>query len=214
MRRPGEQCGKGEVEDGIAGDRGQDFAGGAGFLRRTDGLAEEMEGEKHQAEADGAAAEVVDARRPPAAESDEASGDKQGEDQSDVEGEHLNDQRRADIGAEHHRQCRHQVDQPGGGQRRCHQGGRGARLQDGGDAESREKRAPARGQAAGEDAPDVGAERAHHARLDHVDPPQQQGDLADDVDEDAGGRHAFVILLTAVFARRSHRIRPSSWRHK
>ncbi len=147
------------------------------------GGAEEVQGKQHQAEADGDATEVVNARGAAATKGDEARRRSESERECYVEGQHLDDQCRADIGAEHDRQtpslnpsspvaasdvvmsavavldCRAAV------------------------TPSRQQSAQTRRQAVGEDSPKVGAERAHDACLHHVDAPQEQADLADDVDQ-------------------------------
>jgi hypothetical protein len=89
----------------------------------------------------------------------------------DVERQDLHDQGRAEIGAEHDRERRHQIDQPAGGKTRRHQPGRGAALQDRRDAEPGEERAPAVAEGAPEKAPQIGAESALDAALHHVQTP-------------------------------------------
>ena len=75
-----------------------------------------------------------------AAEGDEADHEQSRRGRRHIEGQHLHDQRRADVGAEHDGQCRHQPDHALGGERRCHQRGRGAALQQRGQAETGGKR--------------------------------------------------------------------------
>ena len=54
---------------------------------------------------------------------------------ADVERQELHDQSRANIGTQHHCERGHQIDKTAGGKTRRHQPGRGAALQNGGDAE-------------------------------------------------------------------------------
>ena len=71
-----------------------------------------------------------------AAESDEAEDEENRRHRGDVERQHLNDQRGADIGAEHDRERRHEADQAFGGERTRDQRGRGAALQHRGEADA------------------------------------------------------------------------------
>ena len=75
-----------------------------------------------------------------AAEHQDAEQDQRRRDRGHVEGQHLDDQRGADIGAEHGGQRRHQVDQPAGGKAGDHQAGRRAALQHRGHAQPGEER--------------------------------------------------------------------------
>ena len=77
---------------------------------RTNRLAEEMQREQHQAQADGHAPEVLDSACLASAVGDETAEDQGRKDEGDVEGQDLHDQRRAHIRAEHDGQGRYHVD--------------------------------------------------------------------------------------------------------
>ena len=72
---------------------------------------EQVEREQHQPEADRDAAEVLHSACPrPRRKASTPAAISTGKTSVDVEGEHLHDQRRADIGAEHHGERRHKLD--------------------------------------------------------------------------------------------------------
>ena len=190
MRRPGQAGGDHDVEQRLARQRGEQVAHRRRMLARADRLGEQMQRQKHQPEPDRNATEILEARAAAAPEGEDADRDQHREDQRDVEGEHLHDQRGADIGAEHDGKGRDELDGAGTGEGHRHQGGCGRGLQQRGDAEPGQEGAEAGAQSAAEEAPQVGAEDPRHAALHHVDAPQQQRDLADDVDQQVRGGHA------------------------
>ena len=137
MHRPGDDCAERDAEHGIAGDGvHEDPHAGCVFGRRQR-VEQNMQRQQHQAEADRDAADVLDARARAAAEGDEADDEQDRGHGGDVERQDLDDQRRADIGAEHDRQRRHQADQAFGGEGTGDQGGRGAALEQRGQADAR-----------------------------------------------------------------------------
>ena len=95
----------------------------------------------------------------------------------------LHDQRGADIGAQHDGERRHQRHGAAGGEARHHQPGRGAALQDGGDAEAGGERGQPVAQRGAEPAAQIGAEAALDAGLHHVQAPQQQRHRAGQVEQ-------------------------------
>ena len=105
-----------DAEHGIAGDRVHEDAHAGRILRRRQRIEQDVQRQQHQAEADGDAAEVLDARARAAAEGDEAEDEQNRRGGSDVERQHLDDQRGADIGAEHDRERRDQADEAFGGE--------------------------------------------------------------------------------------------------
>ena len=78
--------------------------------------------------------------RGPLRKATQAEHEQNGRDRGDVERQHLNDQRGADIGAEHDRERRHQADQSFGRERTRDQRGRGAALEQGGQPDARPRR--------------------------------------------------------------------------
>ena len=105
------------------------------------------------------AADILEARAAPLPEGEHADRDQHREDDRHVEGEHLHDQRRADIRAEHHRERRNELDRADAGQRHHHQRGRGRGLQRGGHAKSRHEGAEPRAQPAPERAAEIRCRR-------------------------------------------------------
>ena len=87
-----------------------------------------MQREQHQAHADEDAAQIPCPGAGAAAESDHASHQQDGSDHRDIERQQLNDQGRADIGAQHHRERGNQVQGPAGDERAHHQAGGSAAL--------------------------------------------------------------------------------------
>ena len=112
----------------------------------------------------------------------------------------LHDERRADIRAEHHRERRDELDRASAGQRHHHQRRRRRGLQRRRHAEPDDEGAEPRAQPAPERAAKIGAEDARDAALHHVDAPEQQRDLADQVDQDMrrGHRPAVPIALCGL----------------
>ena len=83
----------------------------------------------------------------------------------------------------------HQIDQPAGGEARRHQPGRGAALQDRGDAKPGEKGAEPVAEGAPQHAPQMGSEGALDAGLHHMHAPHQERDRAGQIDEGEGRVH-------------------------
>ena len=151
---------------------------------------------QHQAEADQHPAEIARCRRWPRRNISTPIRISAGATSAHVEGQDLDDQRGADVGAEHDGERRDQVDEAAGGEAGDHQAGGGAALQDGGDADARPAR-PGTGCAARRRVvAQPGAECALHAGLDHVDAPQQQGDGAGEVHQRDGQIHAPPLVAS------------------
>ena len=142
-----------------------------------------MQRQQHQAEPDRDPADILDPRARAAAERNETDDEQDGRGRGDVERQHLNDQRGADIGAEHDRERRHQADQPFGGKGTRDQGGRGAALQQRGQAEARDKGGEAVVERLRQQQAQIGAERAQNSAVDHVQAPQQQRHAAHQVEK-------------------------------
>ena len=189
MRGPGEQRGRRDIEDGRAGKGADEGFQRRRVLDRRHDVEEEMQRQQHQAEPDQHAAEIVDGRGPGFPEHQETGQDQPREDGGDIEGEHLHDEGRADIGAEHDRERRYEPDQaarrePGG-----HQPGRGAALQRRGHAEpGKERRKPVLERGC-EDRAEAWPEGALHARLHHVRAPEEECNGARKIDEGNDGIH-------------------------
>ena len=147
-----------------------------------------VQGHQHQADADRRSAEVARRRRR-ATEQDDADQDQRRRDLGDVEGQRLDDQRRADVGAEHHRQRRRQIDEAAGGEAGDHQAGRGAALQDRGHAEAGGESGETVAQRRAERVAQLGAEGALHAGARHMHAPQQQRHAAGEIEERHGEVH-------------------------
>ena len=102
----------------------------------------------------------------------------------DIEGQHLDDERRPDIGAQHDGERRRQREQAAGGEGRRHERGGGAALQDGGDDHPEAEGAEPVAQRLAQELAQIGAEGAQDPALDHVQAPEQQGDAAHQVEDD------------------------------
>ena len=108
MRGPGDAGRDHDAEHGIAGDRIHENADARRILGRCQRIQQDVQRQQHQAEADQDAADVLDPRARAGAEGDEAEDEQNRRDRGDVERQHLDDQRGADIGAEHDGERRHQ----------------------------------------------------------------------------------------------------------
>jgi hypothetical protein len=114
MRRPGHSRSDDHIDDGLRRDRAHNQAQARHVLVGCQQRKKLLQGEKHQSEPDRDAAEIPRPASKAAAEQDDADQHKERCDTADVEREQLHDQRRADIGSEHDRQCGDQTDQPAG----------------------------------------------------------------------------------------------------
>ncbi len=183
MRRPGQGRRQDHVDDRLRRDGAHQHSEARHVLVGRDDRQQQLQREQHQPEPDKDPAEIAGARLQALAEQDDADQHEERRDPPHVERHDLHDQGRAEIGAEHDRERRHQIHQPAGGKARRHQPGRGAALQYRGDAEPGEERAPAVAEGASEQAPQIGSEGALDAALHHVQAPQQQRNRAGEIDQ-------------------------------
>jgi hypothetical protein len=107
------------------------------ILEQSDEIEQLMQRHQHQAEPDCYPPKIAGARDLAPAEHQHAEQDQRRRGRREIKREELNDQRRADIGPEHHGEGRHQVHQAAGGETRDHQPRGGAILQYSSDAEAR-----------------------------------------------------------------------------
>jgi hypothetical protein len=151
-------------------------------------LEQPGERDQHQAKADRHASEIAGAGRagPKRNHADKQEERRKG---GDVEGQHLHDQRRADVCAEHRGQRRNQRDKPACGEGRNHERGRGAALKDSRDAKTRRESLQPSAKSPRQDSPELAAERALNAALHHVNAPEQQGDRAGKIDKSQSSVH-------------------------
>ena len=100
-----------------------------------------------------------------------------------IERQDLNDQRGADIGAEHDRKRRDQSDQPLRREGTRDQGGCGAALEQGRQGDTRRKRGETVIQGLRQKPSEIGTERAQNSAMDHMQAPQQQRHAAHQVEK-------------------------------
>jgi hypothetical protein len=124
----------------------------------------------------------------------------------DVEGQHLHDQRRADVRAEHRRERWDQRDETARGEGGNHEAGRRAALKNRRDAEPRGESLQPSAKSPRQDSPELAAERALHAALHHVHAPKQQGDSASKVEE---GQSPIHRITHPLFGGPPSRVRPA-----
>ncbi len=125
--RPGEGGGQHDVDKRLGRDDPQQEAQARLILIWGHEGQELAQRHEHQAEPDQHAAEIARGCRG-AAKQQHAEEDQRSRGRRSVEGEELNDQRGADIGAEHHGQGRHEVDEAAGREAGDHQARGGAAL--------------------------------------------------------------------------------------
>ena len=137
---------------------------------------------QHQAETDQDTAEIP---RPGggAAEHQQADQDQGRRDLGDIEGQDLDDEGRADIGAQHDGERRHELDQTAGGEAGDHEARGRAALENGRHAHAGQEGLEAIAQRIAEEAAQPGAEGALDAGLHHVDAPQQERDRTGEIEE-------------------------------
>ena len=166
-------------------------------------VQQDMQGQQHQAQPDGGPPEVAGALLLAALESQQPSDEEDRGRGGDVEGQDLDRHGGADVGAQHQRQAGRQRQGAAGAEGGCQQGRGGTRLEDSGDAQAgQEGRNPVPEPVADEQ-PQIGAKCPHHPAVDHVQPPQQQGDAAHQVKQQEMSQFAFgsgqsSIILTLV----------------
>ena len=183
MCGPGDTGRDHDTKYGIGGHGIHENADARRILGGRQRIQQDVQRQQHQAEADQHAADILDPRARPGAESDEAEDEENGRDRGDVEREHLNNERGADIGAQHDGKCRHEADQTFRRERARDQRSRSAALQDRGEADAGGERLEAIAQRLRQQPPQVGAERAQDAAVDHVQAPQQQRHAAHQVEK-------------------------------
>jgi hypothetical protein len=199
MRRPGQRRREDHVDDRVGRDRSHQKAQAWRVLVWRDQGQQLLQREEHQPETDRHPADVTRARSKAAAEQDDADQHEQRRDPADVEGQQLHDQGRADIGAQHDRQGRNQIDHAAGSKARRHQPGCGTALQDSGDPETGKKGSDAVSEGAAQKPPQLRTEGSLNAALHHVHAPEQEGDPASEIDQGQGRfQHA---LLCPEFGR-------------
>ena len=188
MRRPGQPGRKDDIQHGLRGHRAEEHPQARHVLVWREQIDELVQGHQHQAKPDQHATEVTRAGRG-AAEHQQADQDQRRGNLGDVERQHLHDQRGADIGAEHDGKRGHQIDETAGREAGNHKAGRRAALQDGGDTDPGQKRFEAVAERAAQEAPELCPEGPLHARLDHVDAPEEKRHRAGKVHQGDGKLH-------------------------
>ena len=106
---------------GIGRDRAEQDPQARHVLVGCDHRKKVLKRDQHQTEPDPHPAQVARAGHPAAPKHENADQDEQKRNPGHVKRQHLDDQRGADIGAQHHGQRRHEADQPAGGKGRHHQ---------------------------------------------------------------------------------------------
>jgi hypothetical protein len=153
------------------------------------GADNHAERQDHQREADHDASRLLHRRRGRQHEKGDPGNEQNGNEGRKIEGQRLHDERRANVGAEHHRERGAEREKPALHER-DHDKGRGRRALDGSRDGDAGQAGPKR---AGGGVPDGAskplAEGAQHAGLDHARRPEEQGDAAEKVEQDAVPGH-------------------------
>jgi hypothetical protein len=129
MGGPGGEGAEDDGDEGQASEKAEEFDDLRGVLERFKQGEHLVEREDHQAEADEDAAEVVQHGAAVAAEEQDAEEDQGRREQRDVEGQDGDDERGADIGAEHDGHGGDEADKAAGGKVGGHEACGGARLE-------------------------------------------------------------------------------------
>jgi len=190
MRRPSHRRGDDHIDDRLRRDCTHQQTQARHVLKGGQHRKKQLQGKEHQPEAYRHTAEIARPACEAAAKQNDADQHKQRGDACDVERQQLHDQRGADIGSEHDRERRHQIDQPAGSKARRHEPGRGAALQYRGDAEAGQESGKPTAKRASEKPAQMRAEAALDAALHHMHAPQQQGDRAGKINQRKGGIHS------------------------
>jgi hypothetical protein len=155
MRRPGQASGKQNVDQRLGRDRAEQHSQTRHVLERRDHRQQVLTRDQDQTEPDPDPAEVARAGDPAAPKHEHAEQDEQKRDPRNIERQHLDDQRSADIGTQHDRQRGNEVDETAGGERRGHQPGCRAALQHRCHTQPRQKGFEAAGERVTWDAPEL-----------------------------------------------------------
>ena len=117
----------------------------------------------------------------------------------------MHNQRRANVGAEHHGKCRHQVYEAAGCEASYHKASGRAALHDSRHTNTGQKRLEAVAKGSAQEASELCSEDTLHASLDHVHPPQQERNGAGEVEQGEGEVHGplpFCLMRPALLIAR------------
>jgi hypothetical protein len=128
---------------------------------------------EHEANPNDDAPDILAAAAGGPAEGQDSRQHQRRADERHVEGEQLRQERRADVGAQHHGQRGGQRNDAGGGERGSQQSGGGTALQQGGDPQAGEKSAPAAVEIASQPPPQNRTESTLHPRAHHMRTPEE-----------------------------------------
>jgi hypothetical protein len=199
MGSPGHHCSEQRRDQGIGRDPGHEDSKAGNILKMRHDLEQPRQCDQHQTKAYRHASEIASAGRA-CPKRDHADKQEERRKRGDVEGQHLHDQRRADVRAEHRRD---ETARRGGGN---HKGGRRAALKNRRDAKTRGEGLQPSGKSPRQDSPEVAAERALHTALHHVHAPKQQGDSASKVENAQSPIHR---LARPLFGGAPSGVRPA-----
>jgi len=194
MHGPSDDCRKDDAKHGIAGHRAHQHANAWRILRRRKRIEQDMERQQHQAQADRDAPEILEAGARPAAEGNQTQNKKDRRNGCYIEREHLNNQRGADIGAQHDRKRRHRTDETVGSEGTRHKGSRSAALEQRCQSDSGGKGAQAVVEGFSEPQPEVRAESAQNPAVDHMQAPQQQCHAAHQIEKNHASHRSTLGL--------------------
>jgi len=205
IREHREQRGDDHVEQRVAGERSGDDLDAGRLSQRLRGGDDQLQRENDETETDQHSPEATVLRVLAPHEQRYADDDEQRREPAQIEREHERHQRGADVGTQHHRERRRCRDQALTGECREHQRRRVAALDQRGDAETGEKRAPARCDAAAQDSPQIAAVEPQNARAHDVRAPDEQRHAGNDVEDrqhrDSGARRRTFTTATSTSSR-------------
>ena len=174
MRGPGERSGRDHICQRIGRKRPHEEPKTRYvFVGRSD-FKQVSESKQHEPEADSHPPKIASARCTAAAEHYDPDQNEQRREASNLEREHLDDKRRADVCAKHDREGRHELEGAAGAKRRDDEACGRAALQNCGRAEAGGKRGQPITQRLRKKPAQVRTESAQDAALDHVYAPEEE----------------------------------------
>jgi hypothetical protein len=195
MGGPGHRGSEQHRDHGIDRDPAHEDSQARNILIVRHDLEQPGERDRHQAKAYRHAPKIASAGRA-CPKRDHADKQEERGQRGDVEGQHLHDQRRADVRPEHRRERWDQRDKTTRGEGGNHEARRRAALKNRRDAKARGESLQPSAKSPRQDSPEVAAERALHTALDHVHAPKQQGDGASKVENAQSPMHRLAHPLS------------------
>jgi len=183
MRRPGQSGREHNIDQRFSRDRTEEHSQARHVFVGRDHREQVRKRDQHQTQPDPDPAEIARTGDPAAPEHEHADQDEQERNLGYIERQHLDDQRSANVGAQHDRQGGHKVDKTSCGECGNHQSCGGAALKYRCYAQPGQEAFEPVAERIAQDTPELRSEGARDAGLHHVHAPNQQRNRTSEIDE-------------------------------